>query len=109
MKRCAWESQDTQTLLVLANELPNLAFDKRFYYVLQIEADLLVSPIRPASPESEGSTAKPRAKGSRVRIGGLGVNEMAITRVWLARRDPESGVFTFLEPPNGQSTESPAE
>jgi len=66
--------------------------------VLQIEVDLLLSPVIAES----GGEGGPRARGSRVRVGGAGVNEMAITRVWLARRDPDSGAFTCVAPPNGE-------
>ncbi len=118
-------AQDTATLLSVANLTERAAHDTRAFYVLQIELDLLVTPARPEASEEEAegtegtegskssaagaaAAAPPRAPRGEagappwrgnLRILG-GVNEEAITRVWLARRDGR-GAFLSCDAPNG--------
>jgi hypothetical protein len=115
-------SQDTRTLLSCANLTHRGARDARAFYVLQIELDLLIAPAAPeddadvdadadadaaASSSSHARHAEPHAAApaapppwrGNVRIMG-GVNEEAITRVWLARRDARGG-FLSCDAPTG--------
>jgi hypothetical protein len=112
----------------VANLTERVARDTRAFYVLQIELDLLLTPARPEASEEQEETAEgtcsegdsrggagaaaaaprgQRAGGEEeavvrrgnVRIMGA-VNEEAITRVWLARRDGR-GAFLTCDAPNG--------
>jgi hypothetical protein len=86
---------DAATLLLLAAETCGREPPQRAFYVLQIELDLLISPL-----QGEDGEAPQRGEGRRVRM--AEVNEMAITRVFLARRDRATGQFLNVAPPNGE-------
>ncbi len=103
----------------MANLTLRDAADTRAYFVLQIELDLLVPAARPdtgddgdappvsapqpASPSASGAAQHAPAQGGQLR-GNLrilgGVNEEAITRLWLARRDARGG-FVTCDAPTG--------
>jgi hypothetical protein len=106
--------QDTATLCALANLTHRAAGDTRAFYVLQLELDLLIPAAREEEEEADGAVdaaspgaqqqqqqapgAAARGRGN-LRIMGA-VNEEAITRMWLARRDARGGFLT-CDAPNG--------
>ena len=87
---------DVATLLALASETAAQEPPQRAFFVLQIEVDMLVAPVLGA----EQGEPPQRGEGVRVRV--AEVNEMAITRVFLARRDRATGRFLTVAPPNGE-------
>ena len=71
--------------------------DTRCFYVLQLEVDLLTGSLLPSggtSDDTRGPEDGPLSH-SMYRVLGPGVNEEAISRVWLAKRDSGG---TFLTP-----------
>lgn len=78
--------------------------------MLQIELDLLLTHARPLSVEDDGfepeeadEAALARQRRGTVLLEG-GVNEEAITRMWLAVLD-ERGGFVTCDPPTGRRGE----
>ena len=55
-------------------------------------------------PRGGGDARREAARGCDVRIGGGGVNEEAVTRVWMARRDAR-GAFLSCDAPTGDLKE----
>ena len=76
--------------------------DTRCFYVLQLEVDLLTGSLLPSggpSDDTRGPEDGPLSH-SMYRVLGPGVNEEAISRVWLAKRD-SGGTFLTCDPPTG--------
>lgn len=56
------------------------------------------------APHAGGDARREASRGCDVRIGGGGVNEEAVTRVWMARRDAR-GAFLSCDAPTGDLKE----
>ena len=101
--------QDTAALASAANL--TAAAGVRAHYVLQIELDLLLTRARPLPLDGDGTEEPSEAEAAglaRQRRGMVllegGVNEEAITRMWLAVRD-ERGGFVTCDAPTGKRGE----
>jgi len=100
-------AQDTAALCAHANLTYRVKGDTRCFYVLQIEVDLLTSEVAPDELDEDSDAPPPEdwpLHARRVRIMGPGVNEEAITRIWLARRDAV-GTFLCCDAPTGRKGE----
>jgi hypothetical protein len=98
---CAGD-QDTAALCAYGNATHVAAGgDTRCFYVLQLETDLLTGQLLavPSSDVTRGPEDGPLLH-SMYRVLGPGINEEAISRVWLAKRD-SSGAFLTCDPPTG--------
>ncbi len=93
---CTRPRQDTATLCHNANLTYRQKGDTRMFYVLQIEVDMLLATVLPEEVDEWEGEEQPRT-ARNLRIVGP-VNELAITRMWIASRDG-SGAFINCDPP----------
>ena len=91
--------QDTTTLCAYGNLMHVAKGDTTCFYVLQLEIDLLTGRVLPSSDDTNGP-GNGQLGHSMYRVLGPGINEEAISRVWLAKRD-SSGSFLTCDPPTG--------